>query len=287
MAVRERGEAGDDPELAWFDFGAAGELEDLSGIDLDDRALWAATNPSYGMLLSEQAIARNRRIMSPVGFAREQIGIWPRRITGSGVIDPKMWAALADERSQAGPDVAIAIDTTPDRRWTSIGLYALRADGLGHLEVIDRRPGTAWVVERIAQLKDRHDPIAIGLDLAGPAGSLLTDFQKAGVGQPEDPEQPRRGDLAVPGAREWAAACGQLLDAVTQATDRHIDQVDLNVAIAGAKTRPLGDATAWARRTAECDISPLCVVTLARWAFLQRAHLIKEEQPMVPLVSWR
>ena len=47
---------------------------------------------------------------------------------------------------------------------------------------------------------------------------------------------------------------------------RHIGQGMLTAAVAGAKTRKLGDAWAWDRRGVSVDISPLVAATLARWA---------------------
>ena len=73
-----------------------------------------------------------------------------------------------------------------------------------------------------------------------------------------------------------AAACGQLADAVTQGTIRHIGQATLVDAIRGAKVRPLGDAWAWGRRVSSVDISPLVAVTNARWAYETRAHIVTQ-----------
>jgi hypothetical protein len=127
------------------------------------------------------------------------------------------------------------------------------------------------------QLAERWDPVAIGLDVKGPAGSLLVDLDKKGIGKPDDPEAPQRGDLAVPTAQEVAAGCGQLVDAITQGTLRHIDQDEVTAAIRGAKTRPLGDSWAWGRQISTQDISPLVSITLARWAYEARAHLVQDD----------
>jgi hypothetical protein len=92
------------------------------------------------------------------------------------------------------------------------------------------------------------------VDAGGPAGSLIADLEeRLGV------------EVVQPKAREVAAACGQLYDAVTEQTLSHLDQAPLAAALAGAQRRPLGDAWAWARRIVSVDISPLVAVTLAKW----------------------
>lgn len=265
--VRARGEAGD-PVLAWMDWGQK------RGVDLDDPRVHAAANPAYGLRIAPEAVERERRTMKDEGFGRERIGIWPET-AGTAVISPAQWQALADPASRVGDDVSFAIDVTPARDHASIAVYSPRSDGLGHIELIDYRSGVGWLVARLAELKERHDPVAIAVDAKGPAGSLLADLAAAGIAEPEDAEKPQRGDLIVPGAADVAASTGQFLDAVTAGALRHLDQAQLSAAVAGAKTRSLGDAQAWARRTASSDISPLVAVTLARWAHLTRVDRIQ------------
>lgn len=277
--LREDGEAGV-PRMMHMDWGTDLDLTDDAACRaaIADRDLWYACNPALGRRISEEFVEGESR-PSGLGakFPIERLGAWWPRLAGgaSGVIDLDVWAGLADRESKRSGDVAFAVDITPSRDWASVAAYGLRKDGLGHLEVIDRRPGTDWLVDRLVQLRERWDPVAIGLDIKGPAGSLLVDLEKRGLCRPDDPEAPRRGDLAVPSAQEVAAGCGQLVDAIVQGTVRHIDQDEVAAAIRGAKTRPLGDAWAWGRRISTVDISPLVALTQARWAYEARAHLVQ------------
>src|SRR5262249_57985889 len=87
------------------------------------------------------------------------------------------------------------------------------------------------------------------------------------------PELDRRGiEVLQPGPRDAAAACGQFFEAVTDSRLlRHRGEEVLAKALAGAVTRPLADAWAWARRSAVTDISPLVAATLAAWGHGERA----------------
>jgi hypothetical protein len=92
------------------------------------------------------------------------------------------------------------------------------------------------------------------IDPGGHAGALIEDAAKAGV------------EVALPfSARDAAQAFGQFRDLADAGRLAHLGQDDLAAALAGAVTRPLGDALAWDRRSASVDISPLVAVTLAAW----------------------
>jgi hypothetical protein len=272
--LKADGEAGADG-LAHFDWGIDGL--DMANPDdvarLADRELWYAANPALGIRITEEFVAHELPLLGAL-FAPERLGLWlPPAADATRFLDPKRWAALADPDSQPGDDLAIAVETTLDRTWSSIGLYAPRPDGLGHIEVIDHRPGTDWVVERVVELRGRYRPVGIGLDLRGPAGALEEDFRAAGIVEPDDPERPERGQLAVPTATDTGQACGQIVDAVRQGADRHRDQTQLNTAVSVVKTRSLGGSLAWARQEGVVD-SPITAATLARWVYITRAPLV-------------
>jgi hypothetical protein len=245
---------------------------------LRDREAWAMANPSLGYTVTEEALSSALATDPTNVFRTECLCQHVPKLVDDRVIPAEVWRGLVDAESLRGDDLVFAVDTEPNRGHSSIGVYSLRDDGVGHVELIDYRPGTGWVVARLVELKAKHRPMAIALDAKGPAGSLLPDLEAAGITVPEDPDLPRRGDLAVPYASDVAAACGQFLDAIAARAFRHIDQTELNLAVDGAQTRNLSDAQAWARRTATADISPLVAVTLARWAYVTRVDKVQPEE---------
>ncbi|MET9517027.1 terminase [Streptomyces sp. NPDC002994] len=249
-----------DPSLAYFEWSidehkdectpACAEHDDMAA---PESALKA--NPGIGYRLSLEKIENERLTMSPAGYARERLGVgaYPSDVADAWqVIGEDAWRALGDGTSQPGDPVAFAIDTTPERTHTAIGVAGSNGDAV-HIEVVDHRPGTGWVVERMVELRERWKPRAIVVDAGGPAGSLIPDLERAGL------------QIAQPKTREVAQACGQFYDAVSDQSLVHLDQAPLATALAGADKRPLGDAWAWARRGVSTDISPLVAVTLARW----------------------
>lgn len=275
FSLRKRAAKGDD-SLCWYDYGLQGvSLEELDKVELGSEDNWLLTNPAAGIRISLDFIRREFATMPPGDFARERLGIWPRQIlAGSGVIDPVLWEVLADPASRPG-DLAFAVDINPARTHAAIVAVGTRPanDGTMQIAVVEYAAGTDWIPKRLAQLKAQYKPVAIGLDVAGPGGSLLLDLAKVGIAPPEKADEPGRGDLAVPTAKDAAAAFGLFVDAVRQRQLFHSDDNVLNQALAGAQTRALAGGSAWDRKGGT-DISPLVAATLAHWAFLARKHLL-------------
>lgn len=289
FSLQERALDGGDDSLGYRDWGAEGDLDHLEKIDLDDRELWRATNPAYGGRITEETLRRNRRSMATNGgrrFAREILGVWPKQNLGGGAIDLATWVKLEDPDSKRVGEVAVGVDIAPNRDYAAIGLYGMRLDPdrpgevdtddqgrpLGHLQLVKYEPGTHWIVGALVEIRDVLGPVAIGMG-RGTAKSLEVELAAAGFHLPTDPEQPERGDLAVTSALDMAAACGQIIDASRQRTDRHVPAQALDAAVTGARTRQVGDTIAWSHKS-DTDIAPLVSVTVARWAYRSRIEAV-------------
>jgi hypothetical protein len=254
--VRERGLRGDDPRLAYFEWSAGDVPPEMAGDLLEDRLAWERSNPALGIRVSEEHVANECRSMDSRTFAVERLGLgdWPStdRATAT-VIDVARWRTLVDGQSVLADPVCFAFDVSPDRSSASISAAGRRPDGLFHVEVVERGKGASWVAGRVGELRDRWSPVGVWCDAMGPAASLLPQLEEFGV------------VVESVSARDHANACGLLFDTVQEAGLRHLGSQDLEDAVRGAVSRPLGDAWAWARRTSSVDISPLVSVTLALW----------------------
>lgn len=266
--VRDRGRPGGDPSLAYLEWcddlpGSCADpncVHELNavGCALDDRDRWARSNPALGRRISVEYVAAERRALAsaPEEFARERLGWWDDPDTAGRVIDLASWAALEDPGSQLVGDMVFGFDVTPTRDFGAICVAGRRADGLLHAEVVDVRPGTGWMVERLSQLVADHGCVCpIVLEEASPAGSLVVDLEAKGV------------QVEPMSSREVAQACGQFFDLVTDSKGlRHVKEPAIEEALAGAAKRDLGDAWAWTRNKSTANISPLVALTLAvRW----------------------
>jgi len=277
LGKRDRGRAqvedGLTKGVAYFEWSAPDDA------DPADRDVWRACMPALkcnGGIIDEDAIESDFHSMELSEFRRAYLNQWVDKSVVDPVIPHDVWSALADPASQVANTLVFALDATPDRSGAAIAVAGRRADGRGHVEVVDARPGTGWVVDRVVELQERHKPAAWVLDPASAAGAWLPALQENGL-------EP----LLVTG-REMGQACGAFYeDAVEAAAFRHLDQPQLNAALSGARKRPLGDAWGWHRRDSGVDISPLVAVTLA-WhgVALQEASPPKNSVPVFALVDW-
>lgn len=265
---RARAGLGLTDSVAYFEWSAP---ED---VDPADSTTWWSCMPALGETVQERAIRAEFESMELPEFRRAFLNQWPDVFPVDAVIDSQTWNRLADSKSKAGDPVAFAVDTTPDRSYSSVAAAGERRDGRRHVEVVDNARGTDWVVGRLLELRDRWKPCAVVIDGAGPAGSLIAPLEAKGV------------EVLKPSARDAAQACGAFYDAAVNGQLHHLDQAPLNAALAGAKRRELGDAWAWARKNVSVDISPLVAVTLASWGFSVRGHVV-EEAPQPFFGSWR
>jgi len=260
--IRERGIRGYDPSLAYFEWSAPQPKEKEVWVpdQVDDEYLetpenWRLANPALGIRISEEHVENELRSMGRRTFAVERLGIgdWPA--TDANALAIEGWEDLEDPDSVLVDPVCLAFDVSPDRAWASIGAAGARPDGLAHIEVIENRRGTGWVVARLVELRNNHRPLAIIGDGASPASALIPALEEAGV------------EVLKASARDQADACGVIFDYAKDAKLRHLGTKELRDALKGAAKRPLGDAWAWSRKNSTVDISPLVACTLALWGF--------------------
>lgn len=248
--VVQRGRGGH-PSMAYFEWGTPADA------DVTDRAVWAEANPALGVdrpnALQMEALEDDFDLMSPEGFAREHLGVWDD--PGTGLVDPKRWAELADGMSEPREPFAYGLDVSVDREWSTLAIAGYRPDGAVHVAVQHPARGTEWVTAACKDLAGKYPGARFVLDRSGPVVSLLPELRAAGLSVVE---------LSAPDVRK---ACGLFVDAVTQGTLRHRAQQVLTKAAEGAKPRPLGDGGfAFGRKASAVDISPLNAACWAHYA---------------------
>jgi hypothetical protein len=253
---RARVEADERTGVAYFEWSAPDDA------DPDDPATWRAAMPALGTLIDLETVEADHAAMDSGEFARAYLNRWSPG--GAPVFSLAEWVRCLDPSSGSAAAPAFGLDVAPDRSHASIAAAAGRPDGRIHLEVIDRRPGTDWIVARVGELLERHKPVAITVDPSGPAGSIVTDLTRL----------PRIAPLVLVTARQYAAACGALFDDVATARIAHRGQPALDDAVVAARRRSSGDAWSWARPVGGVDPSPLIAATLARWGWSTAPRLV-------------
>jgi phage terminase large subunit-like protein len=263
-AVRKRGVAGDDPRLAFFEWSMPDDADPRS------RETWALANPGYPHRIDDEAIEAEWREFNadddPAKFKRERLGV-PDEPPGVSSVVPN-WAELVDPDSSFVGSPRIALDVSPLRDRASFAAAGRRADGMFHVEPIECRPRTDWVVDAASKLWAKWR-VPVRIQAGSPAASFVTLLEEAGV----EVDEVTHAD--------HGRAVGVLLDAAAASTLRHLGASSLDSAVRGAELRPSGDVDVWARRSPRVDITPLVAATLALGAVpapdrKPRIHTLKE-----------
>ena len=251
-------EIDDEDTLAIFEWSLAPDA------DINDRDGWGQPNPSLGYAngIAEKTIASAVRTDPEPVLRTEVMCQHVKNLDPWKVVRKSTWDALEDLESRIAVNtpVVYAAGVDESRGWGSISKCGRREDGLLHIELVDRRPGTAWMVSALSGLTADAWSGSVVIDDHGPAASLITELEAAGV-----PIQPTS-------AQEFARACGQFYDAVTDAvpTIRHLGQIELATSLGGSEWRPLGDARALVRKGLRVDPEPIITCALAASGFVEQ-----------------
>lgn len=230
--------------------------------DREDPATWWATHPALGYTITEAAIAADFEGMEPEEFDRAYLGWWPERKAAAWVIPQATWndnAVSPEEISVWQGEPVWSIDVAPERDVASIGMAASALEGRVYVDCIERRPGApVWCVSRLEELRRKWGGNHVGL--IDSARSLTPDLEAAGFVVRRLSSQDR------------VDACGAFYDDAMDTRLRHVQDEELNDALAAATKRALTQegGFVWARGRSLRDITPLYAATVARFVWVER-----------------
>ena len=261
--IKERGRAAvqsrETTGLAYFEFSIP-EDEDPA-----DERNWWRYHPALGDGLLR--VDELRADFTPEGLglenaAAEYLGRWP------GALVVRRWTALSESTFMAaGADTApmpdapavLGVDIDPFGRSASIAAAVTGEDG-DVVEVIDHRPGDGWVVDRLLELADTVEAIAV--DDYGPGHDLLATLS----------EHPSVVWKLLPiRSADFIAACYTTESGIREGQVRWVpsDYHQRLVEAASAAERTAGRSWQFERRVGVSQ-TPLVSIALARWAASHR-----------------
>lgn len=226
--------------IAYFEWSADSSVD----VDIDDPAVWWSCMPALGHTISEDVVRHARQTMSEGDFRRSMLN--QKTISDERVIPAGVWGEVCGEDVAPEGRLVFALDVNPERSGAAVAV----ADDQGRGELVEFRPGVGWVVNRVVELSSKWGA-SVRLDAYSPAGSLADELVSRGV---------RVERYAT---REVSYACGSFFDRLMDQKVRVRRHAALDEAAAGARRRSTGDSWVWARKDAECDVSPLIALTLA------------------------
>jgi hypothetical protein len=265
IAAIEQGKPNPRPRMYFAEWSV-----DEQNYDRDSVEALAVANPALGRRITVEWCHNTERGTFPIPaeWDRERLGVgrYPPDPDDAGLIKRKLWQARrlegeAFDRDAVDP-LAFGVAVRPDRSGASISV-AWRDGDRDVLDLIDRRPGVAWVAPRVRELRARWSPAAVVIDVGGPAVTLLKSEDRPDLLDWE------AGEVNAVGLPEYLDATSALYDGLDpQDTGdvhpliAHRGNVHLTAAALGATARRVKDRWTWDRK-GTTDITPLEAATLA------------------------
>lgn len=241
-ALRSEALAGDTTGVLYVEFSADPEC------DPDDWAAVEQANPSYPLRTGQRAILRMRKLLTNVDdYKREGLGIWDEDLLN---VLPG-WGGCAVTEEPPDP-VVIGLAVSLDLEWGSIAAGGPWPDGRIHVGAVERRPGTAWLVDEAKRIQSERNLMVV-LDEKCPDASLLRALREAEV------------NVRTASLENYFEACSELVKRVKSKQVTHSNTTDLDKAVKGAAWRMVTDRKVWGRKQSTGDVSMLEAATLAGW----------------------
>lgn len=250
-------------EASLHDPGSQVAYFEWSALDDDDRTdpeVWRRVMPSLGYTLDPETVRHEVSTMTADEFDRASLCRRPK-LAALAKLPAEHWSSCGVDLEDVNPtgSVVLGFAVAHDRSAASIavaGRVTVDVDGEPSHRVgcaIERRPGTAWLPARVAELARGRGRtvVAVVADRRAGAGSLIDASTARGVNVTEI----EAGDVST--------HCGTFYDLVVDHLLAHGHQQELDDAAAAAVDRPLGDSWAWSAVRSE---GPIDAITSSTWA---------------------
>ena len=247
--LRREAWSGESTDLAWVECGAD---EDA---DIDDPEQWMKGNPSCPHRTPVVSIQRLRRRLDDTGFQREALGIWDS--DEASAFDLAAWSDLADRGSETPSSAAIVIDMSPDRRHCWIGVAGdIDTDNGSRVLLMATEVKARDAVSQVQKLIDNRTIVEVSIT-GGAARSLEPALVEANI------EYKRLSQT------DMAASYSTMQEAIKNGTICHLDQEELNTAMAMTRTRFIvsGESEVFDRRSYSVDVSPAVACSCALYRY--------------------
>jgi len=226
------------------------------GCDLTDVEGWRQANPSLGYTDIGMAAIQGALETDPEAVFRTEVLCQHVEQLTPTALPNEEWIECTDpdSRIEEGAYLVFGVDVAWDESYACVVAAGVRADGLRHIEVIERREGVDWVRDYIREGARRWAPLAVTVQRRGaPASSLIGQLDDCGA-----PLHPLPSDQLAPAAVAFKQA-------VLTGRVKHLGQPALNQAVAVAVGRTVNDTWLLDRKGSADDIAPLVAATEALW----------------------
>lgn len=191
---------------AWHEWSVDGKS--ITDVNVDNKALWYATNPALGRRLTESFTEEELRSMSADGFARERLGWWSPVLTAADdkAISAAVWDACRSTERKPDGKTAYGVKFSIDGSEVALCGAVIPTTGAARVSLIERRAtsaGTRWLADWLNARYNKASCVVIdgrnGVDVLV---DKLSDTWKA------------KDCVIIPGTKAVLASVGMLTDAL-------------------------------------------------------------------------
>lgn len=268
-AGRAAVERGDLEGMAYFEIGLPEDMRD----DVEELLNHEADSPQFrrgvellleymparGYTLKERIVfneAKKMRERGAVGEILRGYGNIGTR-TLENVLPARSWGdARVEVLPRPGVPVAVAFACARDRSHAAVvAAWREPYDERMRWRVLDERPGTSWVADRVAQLVDDRRPVAVGYDRFGPATDIGDELEQRGY------------HLERITYAEMATACIGVLAWVLDGRLVYVTSPALDDVHERAAKKEINNRWVWDLKASGGSIAGLDAGTMAGWFF--------------------
>jgi hypothetical protein len=257
--VRNTSIDGSNKHSCWYEW----SVENIG--DVTDRDRWYATNPSLGLLITEDFVEDEMSTMDADGFARERLDWWTTEKSANAVFKLADWNKITCQPSEApapttDEKIAFGVKFSPDGASYALSAAVKRPEGPVFFECIQSGlciNGVGSIAKWLVERKNKCSMCAI--DGRMNTTTLAQKLIEGGF--------PKKG-IKILNTKEISAASEMFCDAVSEEAVLHASSPTLDESALSAIKRPIGKDGAWGFGDGNVSCTPLESVAIAYWAVM-------------------
>jgi hypothetical protein len=244
--------------------------------DITDEAVWWKVHPGLASgLTTIVKLRRNFTKLGAVQFAREYLCIWPPDSLVTA-LDLKKWAATAVDAFDGPPEElpwGIGFDVDRGGTVAAVAVAWLDAFDAPHVQIVDHRAGSQWVIAYLARAIRKHPRTPVGYDSIGENLNTAHALERMG-------NLPTKHVRAL-NLRDVAAATALFSQSNESMTIQHAKHGGLDTAVENATWRDAGGSRLFQRgKGVEITCLLACVHALGAVATEKRRAPVSIPSPM-------
>jgi len=223
---------------AWSEWSP--DAETIEDIDVTSKEIWYMTNPSMGLILTEEYTEEEFRTQTRAGFARERLGWWMPSASGRYdlAINEEAWKACRSKKKKPEGKIAYGVKFSPDNELVCLCGAVIPKEGPARITLIDMRmtiTGLQWLADWLNQRSGTASCVVID----GKAGAYILIEKLAGSWK-------AKNSVIKASTNDVIASTGMLVNSINElGLTWYYEQEALNESATTSTKRMIGRSGDW------------------------------------------